>query len=327
MTTQMLKLASEIKRLKVELRRIKYTNLVDWDQVAAGNPVEFLPIVHHTLLLYSRHVAQMLSNRGYQLISCSDQRFTELVFKIVRREFDLKPAISERQFLTPGFAIHKVLLMIDLIRKCQKFQFVFTSTNGTNQDWTQSPFTGKMSLKTKVSMVHSQKMGGVSEVLNEEPHETIDTYTAPSTKPTGTVIMAEDRRGENIKGDEYLSMDDGPIGDVSARDDLVDDDLRKHEDTTRPGGGLGGEDDDYEEVDVLRTEDYALHTKRIESLLLEGFSKINRDMAVLKTYVDNRFFMIESRLKVLDHHMLKQIKSNQLGKEDRAVGVSSGSYQ
>ena len=139
--------------------------------------------------------------------------------------------------------------------------------------------------------------------------------------------MAEDRGGESIGGDEYLATNDGPIGNVSARDDPVDDDPGKQEDTTRTGDVIGEEDYQYEEVDVLRTEDYVLHTKRIESLLLEGFSKMNRDMAALKTYVDNRFFMIESRIKVLDHHMLKQIKTNQLKKEDGELGVSADSDQ
>lgn len=114
-------LAGKIKSLGVELKRMKYPQSVDLKLIATGHPAHFLPILHHILLCYSKHVARKLSNDGYQIISCTDQKFVESVFKFMRNEFGFKPHISERQFFQAGYAEHKIILVLDLVKACRNY--------------------------------------------------------------------------------------------------------------------------------------------------------------------------------------------------------------
>ena len=68
-----------------------------------GETTVFLPMLHHTLLLYSQNIANEIMQKGYRLLSCTDQRFVESVFKLVRREFKQKPVLTVTQFLRKGF--------------------------------------------------------------------------------------------------------------------------------------------------------------------------------------------------------------------------------
>ena len=106
-------LAGKVKSLELELKRIKYPQSVDFQQISTGHPAHFLPILHHVLLCFSKHVARKLSNDGYQIISCTDQKFIESVFKFMRNEIGFKPLISERQFFQSGYAEHKTILVLD----------------------------------------------------------------------------------------------------------------------------------------------------------------------------------------------------------------------
>ena len=50
-------LAGHTKSLVAELKKIKYNAPVSWEMLLIGETTVFLPILHHTLLLYSQDIA------------------------------------------------------------------------------------------------------------------------------------------------------------------------------------------------------------------------------------------------------------------------------
>ena len=79
-----------------------------------GVPLAFLPLIHHSLLVYSTPVADFVRENKFDLYAKSDYRFIESVFKLLVDAFSYKPAISVPQFFSEGFAEHKVILCKDI---------------------------------------------------------------------------------------------------------------------------------------------------------------------------------------------------------------------
>lgn len=115
-------LAGHTKSLVAELKKIKYNAPVSWEMLLIGETTVFLPILHHTLLLYSQDIANEILKKGYRLYSCTDQRFIESVFKLARREFQQKPVLTVEQFLRKGFAEHKIIFLLNIIRYCRTWE-------------------------------------------------------------------------------------------------------------------------------------------------------------------------------------------------------------
>lgn len=72
-------------------------------------------MIHFVLLKYSRHVAQWIQEVGCDLMGKSDSRFMEGVYKLLRGQFNYNPSLTLPQFFTLGFAVHKAMLLTDLI--------------------------------------------------------------------------------------------------------------------------------------------------------------------------------------------------------------------
>jgi hypothetical protein len=51
--------------------------------------------MHHTLLNYSEHVKNYITEKGFELFAKSDFRFMESVYKILVNHFNYKPAITK----------------------------------------------------------------------------------------------------------------------------------------------------------------------------------------------------------------------------------------
>lgn len=58
--------------------------------------------------------------QGYRLMAKSDQRFIELVWRILLREFDVRPPLSVHQFFAPGFAVRKIQVVHRLVDRCRR---------------------------------------------------------------------------------------------------------------------------------------------------------------------------------------------------------------
>mmetsp|Transcript_18279 Transcript_18279/g.58342 ORF Transcript_18279/g.58342 Transcript_18279/m.58342 type:complete len:323 (-) Transcript_18279:102-1070(-) len=105
--------------LERSLRTIN-TAMPDRDAIMTGDPRAYLPLFHHILLDYSPHVAGALTSKGYRLMAKSDQRFMELVWRLLLREFDIRPSLSVQQFFAPGFAVRKIQVVQRLVDRCRR---------------------------------------------------------------------------------------------------------------------------------------------------------------------------------------------------------------
>lgn len=85
-----------------------------------GDPAAFLPIIHHVLLGASELLQKHLAESGVDLFAKSDRQFMGAVYKLLLTVFKHKPVLNTTQFFDLGFAEHKVLFCIDLIKMCEK---------------------------------------------------------------------------------------------------------------------------------------------------------------------------------------------------------------
>ena len=86
----------------------------------AGDPAFYLPVLHHVLLVFSRHVAGAILGAGYELHAKTDMRFVEAVHKLLASEFGYRMALTPRQFFSPGFAERKMMLIDDVVQLCRR---------------------------------------------------------------------------------------------------------------------------------------------------------------------------------------------------------------
>jgi hypothetical protein len=109
-------LLKNIEKLKIELKQIKYPEKIDIDSLTEGNPLIFLPILHFSLLSYSKYVAEFLLENKYELFSKSDKDFVNKIFKAMIELFNYKPTLNPRQFFMSGYAEAKVIFSLEVIR-------------------------------------------------------------------------------------------------------------------------------------------------------------------------------------------------------------------
>lgn len=112
---------NNVNRLRSELRKVKYDYASDLPEelLSTGDPAALLPPLHYALLGFSRHVAQKISARGYELQAKTDERFVECAFRLLREIFSYRPSLTTAQFFAKGFAERKLLLVIDVVKLCK----------------------------------------------------------------------------------------------------------------------------------------------------------------------------------------------------------------
>jgi hypothetical protein len=79
-----------------------------------------LPALHYALLGFSRHVTSSLVDAGHDLQAKSDARFVENAWRALREAFGYNPALTVSQFLSPGFAERKLMLLHDAVELCKR---------------------------------------------------------------------------------------------------------------------------------------------------------------------------------------------------------------
>ena len=92
----------------------------DEDGAREGSPMALLPALHYAMLGFSRHVTRSLSDEGHDLQAKSDARFVENAWRALREAFGYNPALSPSQFLSPGFAERKLMLLHDAVELCKR---------------------------------------------------------------------------------------------------------------------------------------------------------------------------------------------------------------
>jgi hypothetical protein len=73
-------------------------------RLKSGEPNAFIGLLQYALLEFSRHVAQFISEMGYELLGKSDSKFMENVYKFARNHFNYRPTLNLAQFFSTGFA-------------------------------------------------------------------------------------------------------------------------------------------------------------------------------------------------------------------------------
>ena len=113
-------LANNLKKLALDLRALKYPRDIDQSEAMRGDPSVYLPIIHHVFLGSSELLQRHLSESGVDLYVKSDRQFISAVYKLLIMVFRYKPVLSQTQFFDMGYAEHKVLLCLNLIKLCEK---------------------------------------------------------------------------------------------------------------------------------------------------------------------------------------------------------------
>lgn len=109
-------ISKNFEKLKNELAQIKFPAKLDLNDFKDGNPLMFLPIIHYTVLSYSKFVAEHFLNNNYELFSKPDKQFMEQLFHALIHLYNYKPSISVNQFFTNGYSEAKILFCYDLVK-------------------------------------------------------------------------------------------------------------------------------------------------------------------------------------------------------------------
>ncbi|DAZ93159.1 TPA: hypothetical protein N0F65_005509 [Lagenidium giganteum] len=112
-------LHNAVGRLRAQLKRIRYPHVPAAIEDLARNDT-LLRILHFTFLDYSRHLAQFVSSKGYDLYGATDARFVASLFRLLRDEFRLFPSLTSAQFLSNHHTERKLTLVADAIMMAQK---------------------------------------------------------------------------------------------------------------------------------------------------------------------------------------------------------------
>ena len=112
-------LKNNLRKLKTELRFIKYNEEIPWQQINIGLTEPLLPILHYVFGDYSCEFTSYLGAKGYDFFCKSDLRFIEIVYKILISEFNSKPMLTKQQFFAVGFAEIKVIFVTKIISLCR----------------------------------------------------------------------------------------------------------------------------------------------------------------------------------------------------------------
>ncbi|KAJ3048717.1 Centrosomal protein of 44 kDa, partial [Rhizophlyctis rosea] len=111
-------LKNNLLKLQADLKKVNYKAELDTYGLSKGTPASHLPIIHHILLTYSPLLASHFAANHPSLHGKKDARFMEVVYRLLRDEFNYRPRLTREQFFTVGFAEMKLIFLADLIRMC-----------------------------------------------------------------------------------------------------------------------------------------------------------------------------------------------------------------
>lgn len=77
-----------------------------------GDTAALLPIISFSLLIFSKRLSTYLLNKGYKIYGQSDTRFTDEIYKMLRKEFNHNPTLQSSQFLTVGVSVYMYILYL-----------------------------------------------------------------------------------------------------------------------------------------------------------------------------------------------------------------------
>lgn len=115
-------LKGNLDRLLLEASKVHFKGELDPDGLRVGDPATLLPLLHHILLGYSPRLARHLAESpAYALATKTDRKFIDGALRFVR-ELGYRPGLTTEQFLSPGFAERKLILVTDIARLCRQLE-------------------------------------------------------------------------------------------------------------------------------------------------------------------------------------------------------------
>ena len=113
-------LKNSVLKLVREAKRMKLESVLDPDGLISGETKSHLPILSQALNSYSLPLSKYLHSKGYELFGKTDSRFLDVVYRMLRDEFNYRPKITRLQFFTDSsFIERKILFTFDLLKLCQ----------------------------------------------------------------------------------------------------------------------------------------------------------------------------------------------------------------
>eukprot|EP01083_Nonionella_stella_P035159 96032_1 len=201
----------QLRRLLVKLG---YPHSVDKERICNGITTELLPLLHYGLLSHSKLLASFILDSGYDLYQKNDLRFTEGIYKLLRKEFKHNPMLQCSQFLTDkGFAKRKIQFVV----KC--LQLGITKHNELTKKkklqtqsktpWNQTNLAKKV---TKIIKRNQNKAAASNVVAHaKKPPKIIKKKVALSYKPPREIIATPTEQQEDpllVNMNESLTADE-----------------------------------------------------------------------------------------------------------------------
>lgn len=104
-------LQQHLTNLKSKLHKIKYSVKIHNDELKEGHPAVFLPMIHYVLMDFSPDMARIIVDNGFDLYAKKDYSFLKSVYSLLLKLFQYKPSVNIEQFLSPGYAEHKMIMI------------------------------------------------------------------------------------------------------------------------------------------------------------------------------------------------------------------------
>ena len=101
-------------RLKQEMLVMRYKGTLDVDKALKGHPSFFLPIIHFSVLVFSKPVAKYIQDKGFDLFAQNDFKFMASIFEILHMLFKYRPSFKIEQFFSQGLPDRKVAFVLDI---------------------------------------------------------------------------------------------------------------------------------------------------------------------------------------------------------------------
>ena len=202
-------LPGHAKALAAELRKFRYGAPISWELLLMGETTVFLPILHHTLLLYSQEIASEIMKKGYRLYSCTDQRFVESIFKLVRREFQQKPVLTVEQFLRKGFAEHKIIFLLNIMKHCRNWDAQIKSSTKKSRKVVNNNLAAKERIKNKI----------IEKSNLRKNHLVVENIAKPGATKSSVFVVSGD--SSFTKPNEDQNADLGNAKSINEREGVV----------------------------------------------------------------------------------------------------------
>lgn len=106
---------NNLRILKKELKLIQYNQDVEIENMVIGITNAFLPILHYLVVDYSCELSLYLSSNQYDFFGKTDLRFIEVLYKVLMKEFSMKPMLTKQQFFSVGFPEIKIIFLTKII--------------------------------------------------------------------------------------------------------------------------------------------------------------------------------------------------------------------